>query len=245
MEGHSHSLSGAVTGTATGIALRMGVEQTAVLAVFTAGMALLPDLDSAGSCAARCFGWLSRPVAYVIRFISGGHRHATHTLGGIAAFTFLAVLAGWFRHDWAGMAGLAFLVALSVSAGLEALRLSRILPLPRILRHGHAEDLAGVLAAVAVVWPGWGLSLIPLAVALGCSTHIAGDMLTDSGCMLAYPLSQYRWHLLPRPLRITTGATPERLIVDPLLMAALAGLALWVADPAAELSVWAHLTHAI
>ena len=245
MLGHSHSLSGAVTGTATGIALGLPVVQTATLAVFTTGMALLPDLDSAGSCAARCFGWLSRPVAYVIRFISGGHRHATHTLGGIAAFTFLAVLAGWFRHDWAGMIGLGFLVALAVSAGLEATRVFRLIPLPRVLRHGHAEDLAGILAAAAVVFPGWGLSLIPLAVAVGCATHILGDMLTDSGCMLAYPLSQYRWHLLPRPMRITTGATPERVIVDPLLIAALGGLALWVADPGIELSVWAHVAHVI
>ena len=70
-------------------------------------------------------------------------------------------------------------------------------------------------------------------------------MSADSGCMLAYPLSQCRWHLLPRPMRITTGATPERVIVDPLLIAILGGLALWVADPAIELSVWAHVSHAI
>jgi len=221
VEGHSHSLSGAVTGTAAGIALHLPVQQTAALAVFTAGMALLPDLDSAGSCAARCFGWLSRPVAYVIRFISGGHRHATHTLGGIAAFTFLAVLAGWFRHDWAGMAGLAFLVALAVSAGLEATRVSRLIPLPRILRHGHAEDAAGVLAAAAVVWPGWGLSLIPLAVALGCSTHILGDAMTESGVPLLLPFTSYRFKVWPKPLAFTTGTRPETLIIDPLLILAL------------------------
>jgi hypothetical protein len=49
-------------------------------------------------------------------------------------------------------------------------------------------------------------------------------MITESGCMLAYPLSQYRCHLLPRVLRFTTGTRPETLIVDPLLIGALACL---------------------
>ena len=243
MLGHSHSLSGAAAGLTAGILLHKTLPATAVLATFTAGMALLPDLDSTGSCAARCFGWLSRPVAYVIRFTSGGHRHSTHSVIGVAIFTGLAILACHYRHDYAGMAGLAFLVALSVSAGLEALRVSRFVPLPRALRHGHAEDLAGVLAAAAVVWGGYGLALIPLAVALGCATHIIGDMLTDSGCMLAYPFSSFRFHLLFEPLSFTTGTDPERYVVDPLLgisLAALAGLAI---DPAAGPLVWTHLAH--
>lgn len=243
MLGHSHSLSGAAAGLTAGILLHKTLPADAALAGLTAGTALLPDLDSTGSCAARCFGWLSRPVAYVIRFTSGGHRHATHSLGGIAIFTTLAVLACHYRHDYAGMAGLAFLVALSVSAGLEALRVSRFLPLPRMLRHGHGEDLAGALAAVAVVWGGYGLALIPLAVALGCATHIIGDMLTDSGCMLAYPFSSYRFHLLFEPLSFTTGTDPERYVVDPLLgisLAALAGLAI---DPASGPLAWHAVSH--
>ena len=235
MLGGSHALSGLVSGTATGIALKMGTEQTAALAGFTAGMALLPDLDSVGSCCSRSLGWLSKGAAYVIRFVSGGHRHATHSILGIAAFTVLAGLACYFRHDDVGRAGLALLIALSVAGGVEALRFAR----------GWMADLAGVAVAAGVVFWGYGLSLIPLAVLVGCSTHIAGDMLTDSGCMLAYPLSQYRWHLLPRPMRITTGATPERVIVDPLLIAILGGLALWVADPAIELSAWAYTMHVI
>jgi membrane-bound metal-dependent hydrolase YbcI (DUF457 family) len=243
MMGHSHSLSGGVAGLTAGIVLHYSLPATAALALATAGTALLPDLDSTGSCAARCFGWLSRPVAYVIRFTSGGHRHSTHSVIGVAIFTALAVLACHYRHDYAGMAGLAFLVALSVSAGLEALRVSRFLPLPRALRHGHAEDLAGVLAAAAVVWGGYGLALIPLAVALGCATHIAGDMLTDSGCMLAYPFSSYRFHLLPEPAAFTTGTDPERYVVDPLLgisLAALAGLAI---DPASGPLAWHAVLH--
>ena len=54
MLGHSHALSGAVAGIATGILLHLPVPQIAALAGFTAGMALLPDLDKCGSSPARC-----------------------------------------------------------------------------------------------------------------------------------------------------------------------------------------------
>ena len=60
------------------------------LAGFTAGMALLPDLDKCGSSPARCLGFLSEAVAWIIGRLTGGHRHATHSFLGIAVFTALA-----------------------------------------------------------------------------------------------------------------------------------------------------------
>jgi len=221
MLGHSHSLSGAVTGAATGILLHMSDPRIAALAVFTAGAALLPDLDAVHSCCARSLGFLSGAVSHVIRFVSGGHRHTTHSVLGIAVFTAAAVAACFFRHDPGGMAGLAFLVCLIVSAALEALHLTR----------SHAADAIGAAAAGAVVGLGWGLELIPLAVLVGCATHIAGDMLTDSGCMLGYPAFDHRFHLLPGPLQLTTGEWPENRVVVPILTVALAGLAFWTAFP--------------
>lgn len=243
MLGHSHALSGAAVGEGAGIVKHLPLPQTAGLAVLTAGMVLLLDLDSVGSCSARSLGLLSRAVAYVIRLVSGGHRHATHSILGIAAFTGLAWLACHFRHDDAGRAGLAFLVALSVSAGLEALRVFRHIPVPRILRHGHGEDLAGILAAAAVVWRGYGLALIPLAMLLGCCTHLTGDMLTDSGCNLAWPLTRFRFRLLPEPLAFSTGTDPERYIVDPLLVLALIPLTVLAIDPALGGTAWHSATH--
>jgi hypothetical protein len=49
MLGHSHALSGAVTGVATGVLLGMSGPRTAALAGFTAGMArtLLPTASQA------------------------------------------------------------------------------------------------------------------------------------------------------------------------------------------------------
>jgi membrane-bound metal-dependent hydrolase YbcI (DUF457 family) len=230
MLGHSHALSGAVTGLATGIYLHFGATQTAALAGLTAGMALLPDLDKCGSSPARSLGFLSEAMAWIIDRISGGHRHATHSFLGVAAFTALAWVSCHFRGDWEGKAGLALLMTLSVAAGLEALHIAR----------GHVADLIGIGVAALEVWYGYGLRLIPLAVLVGCLTHIAGDMLTESGCPLLYPFSQHRFHLLPRPLAFETGTRPELLLVDPMLTGTLVVLATWLADPAFVSAHW-HL----
>jgi membrane-bound metal-dependent hydrolase YbcI (DUF457 family) len=233
MLGHSHALSGAVTGAAAGIFLHMSEPRTVALAGFTAGMALLPDLDKCGSSPARCLGFLSEAVAKVIAKISGGHRHATHSILGIAVFTALAWVACHFRGDIAGKAGLALLMTLTVSGALESLRIAR----------SHVADVIAVGVAAFEIWFGYGLALIPLAVLVGCATHIAGDMLTDSGCMLGYPASKFRYHLLPEPLAFTTGTRPELLFVDPLLTVALVALGIWVADPALVSAHWHALVH--
>jgi membrane-bound metal-dependent hydrolase YbcI (DUF457 family) len=230
MLGHSHALSGAVTGTAAGIFLHMSPPQIAALAGFTAGMALLPDLDKCGSSPARSCGFLSEGVAWTIGKISGGHRHATHSILGIAIFTVLAWLSCQYRADVAGKTGLALLMTLSVAGALEALRIAR----------GHWADLVGVAVASWEIWFGYGLRLIPLAVLIGCSTHIVGDMLTDSGCMLGYPAWRHRFHLLPEPFAFTTGTRPELLIVDPILTGALVILAVWAADPSLPSFVTSH-----
>jgi membrane-bound metal-dependent hydrolase YbcI (DUF457 family) len=230
IEGHSHALSGLVTGLAAGIVLHYGVPQSIALAGFTAGMALLPDLDACGSSASRSLGFVSEAVAWMFGKASGGHRHALHAFVGIAAFTVLAWMSCHYRADIAGKAGLALLMTISVSAGLEALHVAR----------GHSADLTGIAVAAVVVWSGYGLAFIPLAVLAGTATHIAGDMLTESGCMLLYPFSKHRFHLLPRRLTFVTGTWPEYWIVTPLLFA---GLAVMAAYDAGVFPVIEHARH--
>ena len=58
--------------------------------------------------------------------------------------------------------------------------------------------------------------------ALGCAAHIAGDELTHGGCPLFWPGSMHEFHLLPRPLQITTAKLCETWVVFPLLLAGLA-----------------------
>jgi membrane-bound metal-dependent hydrolase YbcI (DUF457 family) len=64
-------------------------------------------------------------------------------------------------------------------------------------------------------------ALRALAVALGCAAHIAGDELTHGGCPVFWPVSGHEFHLLPRPLQITTAKIGENWAVFPLLVVAL------------------------
>jgi membrane-bound metal-dependent hydrolase YbcI (DUF457 family) len=229
VEGFTHALSGAVAGTATGLlVLHTGTVATADLALFGTGFATLSDLDSCSSTAARSLGFLSGAVSQMVRRISGGHRHATHSAVGIAVFTGLAYLACAFRHGWPGRTGLCLLLAIGLAAGLRALRIG-----------GHFADALAIAGAGAVCWSGWHLALIPLATAIGCATHILGDMCTTEGCPLAWPLSM-RHYGLPHPLSFTTGTWRETWIVTPALVLALGAL-VWHDASGAALVHHAHL----
>jgi membrane-bound metal-dependent hydrolase YbcI (DUF457 family) len=217
-EGRTHALSGVVTGTAIGVfALHTTLTGTADLALLTAGFATVPDLDQCGSTVARSFGFVTEVFAHVVRWASGGHRHATHTLIGAVVFTGLAWLAGEYRHDWPGRIGLGVILAVGVASGLEALH--------RGHRHGtrHA-DLLAVAGAIEVCATGWDLILVSYAAAAGILTHIAGDGLTKHGIPFFWPLTDKKFHLLPERLRFTTGTWQERRVLVPLLAVALAGL---------------------
>jgi membrane-bound metal-dependent hydrolase YbcI (DUF457 family) len=211
MLGHSHALSGAAAGLAIGgLVLHEPAAPLALFAGLTTAYALANDLDSCGSTEARSLGFVTEGFAWLVRAVSGGHRHGTHSLTGVAAFAGAAWLACLFRHDWAGRTALFLILAAGFASALDALRIG-----------GHAGNLAALAGAAAMCWTGYGLALVPLAAALGAGTHILGDMLTLTGCPLAWPLTMREFHLTPRPLRFTTGHWPERFIVIPLLLAAL------------------------
>jgi membrane-bound metal-dependent hydrolase YbcI (DUF457 family) len=71
---------------------------------------------------------------------------------------------------------------------------------------------------------GYDLALIPWMIAVGTATHLAGDMLTNEGIPIAWPLSRRHVRLLPEPFAFTTGTRPERWVVAPLLLMALVWL---------------------
>jgi membrane-bound metal-dependent hydrolase YbcI (DUF457 family) len=77
--------------------------------------ALLPDLDSVGSAAARSLGFASKGVAYIVRGCSGGHRHGTHSLLGGGVFPGLVLWADSLAPVMAG-----FPVPLVAAVGLGA-----------------------------------------------------------------------------------------------------------------------------
>ena len=231
MLGYTHSLSGLVAGTAAGLVLHAGTSGTVDLAVLAAGFAVVPDLDKCGATVSRSYGFLTEAFAWVIGRVSGGHRHGTHSVLGVAIFTGLAWLACFYRHDLPGRIGLGVLLAIGFASGLRALHLG-----------GHFADLLAIAGAVAVCWTGWHLALIPLAAGLGVTVHVVGDMLTVQGCPLMWPVSDRHVRILPWPLAFTTGRWPEHLVVTPLLLAALAWLGYRTAAGISPQTLHVHLT---
>jgi membrane-bound metal-dependent hydrolase YbcI (DUF457 family) len=221
--GHTHALSGAVVGGALGLfVLHLPVDQLALFTGLTAGAAVLPDIDHPNSSLAHCFGFVTKTFAWLIGRISGGHRHLTHAILGVALFSILAWLAVKYRPDLAGKIGLGIFLTLIIAAGLYAIGL-----------RGHAADVLAIVAAVALLVSRTGLAHVALAVLAGCSTHVAGDMLTDEGCPLAFPFSREHQRLLPRPLAFTTGTRPELWVLDPALFAGFG----WLIYRAVQLGV--------
>ncbi|RAX57626.1 hypothetical protein CCZ01_05665 [Helicobacter monodelphidis] len=51
-----------------------------------------------------------------------------------------------------------------------------------------------------------------LGIVIGSYLHIAGDMLTKSGCPIYLPLHSRNIGLLPKPLRFVTGSITDKMI---------------------------------
>jgi membrane-bound metal-dependent hydrolase YbcI (DUF457 family) len=237
MLGRDHALSGAVAFAALAPLLHVTEAHLAAGVVLTAGAGVLPDIDHPDSTISRSFGFLTEWFAWVVDRLSGGHRHGTHSLFGIAVFTVGTYGAGLFQLSEPKAAAAGHLVfswhivpavlvlALLYSSALRALRIG-----------GHLGDLLGIGAAVITCFTGadlerlpvgsWHIPLLAVATALGCAAHIAGDELTHGGCPLFWPASMHEFHLLPRPLQITTAKLAETWIIFPLLLVGLA-VAVW------------------
>jgi membrane-bound metal-dependent hydrolase YbcI (DUF457 family) len=235
MLGRDHALSGALVFAALGPSLHVTGSHLAAGVAIAAGAGVLPDIDHPDSTIARSFGFLTEAFAWIVARISGGHRHGTHSLAGIAVFTAGALAAGSFQLSGPRLTGhtafswhmvpAGLCLALLYSAAFRALRIG-----------GHHGDLLGIGGAVITCYARWDLALIPLghwhvpllalAIGLGCAAHIAGDELTHGGCPVFWPFSEHEFHLLPRPLQITTARLGENWIIFPLLTGALV-LAVW------------------
>jgi membrane-bound metal-dependent hydrolase YbcI (DUF457 family) len=237
MLGRDHALSGAVVFAAAAPSFHVTHAYLAAGVAITAGAGVLPDIDHPDSTISRSFGFLTEWFAWLVDRLSGGHRHGTHSVLGIAVFTAGAygagllqlsgpkpIAAGHLMFSW-HIVPAALILTLLYSSALRALRIG-----------GHHGDLLGIGAAVATCFTGadltqlpvgsWHVPLLAVATALGCAAHIAGDALTHGGCPLLWPASMHEFHLLPRPLQITTAKLGETWIIFPLLLVGLA-VAVW------------------
>ncbi|PFG39495.1 LexA-binding, inner membrane-associated putative hydrolase [Georgenia soli] len=190
MMSHAHATTGAaawlaVTATVPWAAGWVPLPPAEVLsgAVATAGAALLLDADHHAGTIARSLPPVSRWVARGLGFLSGGHRHATHSLLGVLGAGLIARALSALRVPVAGedfQLGAWLMIVLLVAFAAKALRVTR----------GWLSSWAvSLTVATATTWfapeTTWWL---PAAVVLGCLCHLAGDALTSQGVPLLWPL---------------------------------------------------------
>jgi membrane-bound metal-dependent hydrolase YbcI (DUF457 family) len=211
MLGRSHSLSGACAFAATASAAHLvdvhpGWPAIGAGLLATAGAALLPDIDHESATIAWTFGPVSKAAARFVNRISGGHRHATHSLAFAAA------------------SGLATWAAVAVGQAYVALPLLYILFAFAIRALHLAPGTSNAVAFVATIVAAYVLhgdyGWLPWSVTVGVLAHLAGDCLTKEGCPL----------LWPKPTRCTlgvirrTGNAVERWIFAPMFIAGTVAL---------------------
>lgn len=222
MLGSTHALSSAAVFLAAAFPVSHYVHHltpltAAVGAIVCAGAGLLPDLDHVNAIPARAFPPISQALAKFVAAISGGHRHATHSILGLTICGALAAAA--YLNVWA----LTALIWLCMGLGIRALWKR-----PRNRPNGRLDwrDIAGLVHAAVAAYvayrlthSGLDLSVIPFAVMLGYLVHLLGDAATETGVNWWWPdRTRYRW------ASVDTGKAVEKWVVVPALYAGIAAV---------------------
>lgn len=221
--GHSHAVSGALIFAAAGPTLPQRLFHDAlspsevVIGVFlTAGAALLPDLDHHNGTIANFLGPVSRSVCKAVAKVSGGHRHATHSI----AFVALAGVLTWLGVEYLGRPFTLSVVFLLLALALRALNICP--PGKGVASWITIIALAGGGTAVVDHWMPSAPTWLPFAIVLGCIAHLLGDFLTKAGIPLFWPLgSRFEVAIVSR-----TGNRMETLVLVPMMMLSTVAL-LW------------------
>lgn len=227
MMGHTHALAGAAAwlGVAPLLAahgLPMTAGQVTAGAVVCAGAGLLPDLDHHDGTIAHAFGPVTKVLCRGVAAVSGGHRHATHSL----VFCLLAGFgANWLSQHFPP----AWWVLLFLLIGLGLRGIGIRVPerehfnvlLNGAIAGGLTIALARMHFAEGINVHGYVLGWAGLAVAVGSLSHIVTDGLTPEGCPVLWPVP-FRMGL---PVVPRTDGVVEKWVVTPLLTLVIVVLA--------------------
>lgn len=237
MLGKTHALSGAAAGAVACAALGASLPVTAVVVPIMAGAAYLPDLDSPGSTVSRSLGpitgavsrgimGLSKGIVHITRgpkdTVKGAHRTFTHSLIGFAAFGAVAWAAAKFGDVYlGGYYVTAVILAFLMSMGAMALTKNTLV-----------SSLIALAMGTAIVF--FNIAIDPIIVgaivAGGMIIHTLGDSVTKSGApwLGGIRIGGKAWrsfHLVPKPLRITTGTPAESVYFWAFVIITIAALA--------------------
>lgn len=200
MMGNHHALSGAaawvvVAGTPglVPVAATVAVSPVEFLVglALTAGAALLPDMDHHSATLAHAVPVGGRVATAAVGALSGGHRGGTHSLLAAVGILVLTPLMARFLGEPRALTDPAVLGLTAAGALLIAVAvkvLSTRLGWRRAWLIGGVAALTLSLSAPAA----WGV--LPVALVLGWSVHLLGDLLTTGGIPLFWPFR-------PRPPR--------------------------------------------
>jgi membrane-bound metal-dependent hydrolase YbcI (DUF457 family) len=206
MMGPAHAASGLAAGALTlGVATRFGVEaplEQLAWVVAWGGFAYLPDLDQRGSTAGSMWGLPTQLLSRAIGFLARRHRGGTHDVV-VAPLAFGAVAAVAANWPWSA------LVVLALGVGLALHAVAQLVP-------GGTEKTALGNLALSFLGAWWltrqGIVLpwLPVAVAGGVITHIAGDALTTEGVPVPFTtwLRRKPWTVGLRLFRAGRGPEP-------------------------------------
>ncbi len=241
MMGGNHAACGAaawvaVTSTGTHAFGWYPLEPAGVMigALVTAGAALICDSDHRRSSIAYALPPVTNVLAFLIGKISGGHRNGTHSIVGVVAFILLAALAASWQPVILGQ-------QVSLGAGLLCMFLVAIALKTLGVFHRRSVlanwffGLAGaaVVCFFAPVQGPW----LPLAMGIGVTAHILGDLTTVGGVPLFWPLKfgpPKSWNMpfwrtsgfISIPILGTAGSWREKVLILPIIGYALVGFAL-------------------
>ena len=213
MMGYSHATTGmagwlALT-SSSGLALGIYHPGTtaAVFAgsILCAGAAMAPDADHPQASIAHSLPPLTKWITSGIGFISGGHRHGTHSLVGVAAFTLFALLASWLVIEVDGR-------SVALGSGLLAVFLTAFATKSLGLHQSFGKSALGSIlgtkvgpwiialstAGVATWYMDERWSWLPVCMGVGTLIHILGDWLTVQGVPWLWP-----WN--PKPPKFVAG----------------------------------------
>lgn len=205
MKGYSHAITGAagwmaVTSTSS---LALGAYEVSASvsiagSLLCAGAALVPDMDHRNGTIAHSLPPVTELMANGVETISGGHRHGTHSILGIAAFTALAYVSLLLTFDASGRAvalGAGIYAVFLTAFALKALGISRALgnsigssTIKSVLGSTLGPWLLSLGTAGVVTWYfDYQWDWLIVCVALGTFIHILGDGLTPQGVPWLWP----------------------------------------------------------
>ena len=160
-------------------------------AVMMAGASLLPDADHHNATLAHSLPPVSKWFAGFVETVSGGHRHGTHAILGIIAFTIAAYLLGLVTFTVDSEIGPVHLGEVNIGAGLItvilcALAFKALKFMPDSARKAPWAAAIPFGVFSMFVFPSeahW----LALVVGLGCLIHILGDFITTEGVNWFWP----------------------------------------------------------